>query len=168
MFFAPPPPPGPENPPPFIVDTLFPLVGGPFVIRQGGRKKDAQGRPFAGLMTPPDTVDVFDDSPWPERTLMHEAGHVWDARGRAPGVTGGLFAEMKRFNPQTPQDAYYKINDAEYVAEAFQRGLDLMRRARGVPTAEQLATADGNMPGVSRVVQWMMTQPPFSGMFASE
>lgn len=162
------PPPPDDPPPPFVSDTLFPLAGGPFVIRYGGRKKDPRGRPFAGLMTPPDTVTVFKDSPHPERTLIHEAGHVWDARSRAPGVTGGLFADMERFNPQNPQDAYYKTNDNEYVAEAFRRALDLMRAHAGAPNAVQLAEAEGTFPGISRVVEWMKTQPPFAGLPATE
>lgn len=150
-------------------DTLAPLVGGPFTIRYGGARKDATGQGvLAGLTQVPDTVNVYAASPHPEHTLIHEAGHVWDARGVAPTVMGGLLSAMEQFKPANKQEAYFGSQPEEYIAESFARALELMRQSRGAPTSEQLAAAERNLPGITGVVRWMMTQPPFGGLLSND
>lgn len=157
------PQPEPVNPV-FVSDTLFPLAGGAFPVKYGGKKKDAQGRTFAGLTTlNPDTlVNIFKASPNPEQTLMHEAGHMWDARGLAPVVTTGLLGSMNSYQPQTLQEAYYMSAPEEYIAESFKRALQLLRDTKGQPTGETLQAANQAWPGLLEVVQWMLTRAPFA------
>jgi hypothetical protein len=180
MLLDPPPPPGPEKPPtPFVSDTLYPLAGGPFVVRQNlpwddrykvmtPAMQQAWGKLLgpgmipAGQMIRPDTVEVYRGAPDKNHTLTHESGHVWHERNVAPEVMRGLFDSMDRFEPKDEVDAQFARGQNEYAAEAFSRALNLLRKTKGAPSEKDLAKLERGMPGVTGIVQWMLTQPPFA------
>lgn len=180
MFFAPPPPPGPGpgDPSPFVTDTLQPLVGSRFTVLENKpwderykamspqmRKVWDQilrpGMIPAGQMIQPDTVEIYRGAPDHEHTLTHESGHVWVNNGPPDDVVMSLVQGMQSFKPQSDEDRQYLRTQAEYAAEGFSRALQLLRKTRGQPSDGDLSKLERNFPGVTRVVQWMQSQPPF-------
>jgi hypothetical protein len=186
MFSFPPPPPRaatdvPAGP--FVADTLFRLLGGPFVLRQipfqqrlatlpaDERAKwlqqlqDAHAEPAAQTIPGPvgsgaDTVEVYRPDR-DQRIVSHEAGHVMMARGLfPPEVLDSLDAGRERFRPSTPQDTHYARSGDEYYAETFSRALQALRQGKSERDVQKV---DRQMPGVLTMWHYLQTRPPFGG-----
>ena len=142
---------------PFVTDTLFPLVGGPFRIEQrspfqapvvNGYRLDAAT--FAG---PRDTVVAFWTRPY-DHVLAHEAGHMLDFRRFAALVLAAVDLGRERY--AHPSD-YFGASREEYVAEAFARAVECGRRRFADSTA-----VDHDFPGTIELIRWLRSRAVFA------
>lgn len=155
------PPNKPIEPTPFVRDTLFPLVGGPFrVSRSTQRPPPVQGREVLAetKFTPSDTGTTF-YSPPTDEVMAHESGHILDARHRLPIEASIALMQGREKHAPTISGSreWFSQSDDEYLAEAFARAVKSGREHQFSDSTK----VDRQLPGAIEIVRWLLTQPPF-------
>jgi len=142
-----------KNLPPFVTDTLFPAVGGPFKINRD-RGYSPLGNSNAAITSAGngDTSVTFYHDPT-DHVYAHEAGHILDHRGLAQPAFAG--ADYGRESNSTA-DPYFRDNRDEYVAEAFAKAMESGRKGFKDSTA-----VEKHYPGAIALIRWLQTRPPF-------
>ncbi len=138
---------------PLVQDTLVRLFGGQLpVFQQTNRlpfmSDDVMGMtPLAG-----DTVSFYSNAASPY-VLLHEMGHVLQARHMAPMAEAAIVSDPKN---RPKRGSYAETSDDEHISEAFARAMASGRRGFADSTEAQ-----EEQPGAIEFIRWLLGQPPF-------
>jgi hypothetical protein len=169
---------------PFVTDTLWNVVGGqePRVRQVPGLGYKAGGAVFIDPLglgkntifqahLPPGTEGQMG---YGEETLVHEAGHIMEARKSHPELFEAVTARHDEIQKLAPQRAaetgmsYYPATDkSEHFGEAFRVGFTALRKLNqrleqggGRDDAEvvrrMIETADIEVPGAREVIEYLV------------